>query len=89
MDGEVVQGDIINEPSVEKVDKHILERLDQMVLNAESPEEVLACTEAFAKYLAARRNNDTISAGETDEERAQRVRQATVADILKGDKTGV
>lgn len=71
--------DIVEEyPSVEKVDNNILRRFDELVQTADA-EALARLLESWAKYIAARRNNDVFGKEETEEERQRR----KVADILE------
>lgn len=80
---ELCQGEVVSEADIEQVNKHALEKLDSLILSAKEPDAILTCVEALAKYNTSIRNNKVFTPEETEEERNQRVRQATVADILK------
>lgn len=68
MEGELLGGEV----SVEQVNRHLLEKLDYLILHAESPEVIASLTDSLAKYNASIRNNAIFAPEETPEERQQR-----------------
>lgn len=84
MDGEVISGEIMDgHPTVEQVNQHLLEKLDNLILNADDPETIASLTESLSKYNASIRNNAIFSPKETDEERKERERSAVIKEMLK------
>ena len=79
----VVTGEIVGISDIESVNKHALEKLDALILESKNPEEILTCVEALAKYNTSIRNNQVFTPEESEEEKNQKARQATVAEILK------
>lgn len=79
----VITGEVVGISDIESVNKHALEKLDALILESKNPEEILTCVEALAKYNTSIRNNQVFAPEETEEEKRQKDRQATVADILK------
>lgn len=70
-------------PTIEEVDDHLLQRFDELVQNA-NPEEMAHLLESWAKYVSARKNNDSLGKAETPEEKQQR----EVAEVLEAEING-
>ena len=79
----VITGEVVGISDIEAVNKHALEKLDALILESKDPEEILTCVEALAKYNTSIRNNQVCTPEESEEEKNQKARQATVAEILK------
>lgn len=70
-------------PTIEEVDDHLLQRFDELVQNA-NPEEMAHLLESWAKYVSARKNNDSFGKAETPEEKQQR----EIAEVLEAEING-
>lgn len=87
MEGEVISGELVGDnPTVETVNKHLLEKLDTLILSIDAktdPELVKVLTESVAKYNTSIKNSSIFEPKETEEERNAKARSAVLGDILK------
>lgn len=66
-----------------RLNDHLIERLDQVILSTENAEDLLNLTEAVAKLNASFRNNNQLVQPETEEERQAKA----VADMFGEELT--
>lgn len=86
MDGEVIEAKI-KEASLESVNKHLLNKLDDLIESVDAksdPELVKVLTESVAKLNTSFKGNDIFTPQETEEERREREKREVLQDILKG-----
>lgn len=86
MDGEVIEVKI-KEASLESVNKHLLNKLDDLIESVDAksdPELVKVLTESVAKLNTSFKGNDIFTPQETEEERKEREKREVLQDILKG-----
>lgn len=86
MDGEVIEAKI-KEASLESVNKHLLNKLDDLIESVDAksdPELVKVLTESVAKLNTSFKGNDIFTPQETEEERKEREKREVLQDILKG-----
>lgn len=83
MEGELVGPGAV---TIESVNTHLLEKLDDLILNSDSfenPDMIRALTESLAKLNTSLRNNDIFAQEDTEEVR--RKNRASVAEeLLRG-----
>lgn len=80
----VVTGEVLDgSPTVEDVNQHFLEKLDQLILKTEDSEEIKALGESLARYNTSIRNND-IFTQESEEERINREISKNIQDAIHG-----
>lgn len=70
-------------PTLNDLNTHLIERLDEVIRSTTNAEALLSLTEAVAKLNASSRNNNQLERPETDEER-----QAKEVANLFGDELG-
>lgn len=74
----------VNAVSLEEVNEVLLQRLLELIQNANA-EEILAITDSVAKLNASRRNSDQFARPETAEEKLNREQQELFGEVLKGE----
>ncbi len=74
----------INAPTLSEVNSHLLEKLNAMVQNASTPEEILTLTESIAKLNTSMRNNNQFEKPENEDTRSEKERAATLAEVITG-----
>lgn len=70
--------------SLEEVNQNLLERLNALIDEADTAEEMLKLTESIAKLNASFRNNDQFLRPETADERAERESREALAKAING-----
>lgn len=74
----------INALTLEDVNQNLLERLNVLIDEAETAEEMLKLTDSVAKLNASYRNNDQFGRPETADERAERESREALAKAING-----
>ena len=74
MEAEVVEAKIKGHASIEDVNVHLLDKLDELIddINPKDADMVRAITESVAKLNASLKGNNIFTPRETDEERLER-----------------
>lgn len=75
----------LNALTLEDVNQNLLERLNALIGEVETAEEMLKLTEAIAKLNASFRNNDQFMRPETADERAERESREALAKAINGE----
>lgn len=75
----------INALTLEDVNQNLLERLNVLIDEAETAEEMLKLTDSVAKLNASYRNNDQFGRPETADERAERESREALAKAINGE----
>lgn len=81
-----MQGEVVSVADIESVNKHLLEKLDDLIMRSDSfkdPDMIRALTESIAKLNASLRNND-IFAQEDPEEKRKKDKAQLAEEILRG-----
>lgn len=71
-------------PTLEEVNTHLLERLDELVQDA-SPEDLLKIAETVAKLNASSRNNDLVAARIDEAEAQKKKEQEMFGHLSEGE----
>lgn len=71
-------------PTLEEVNAHLLERLDEIIQDAE-PADLLKVAETIAKLNASSRNNDLVAARIDEAERQQKQEQEMFGHLKEGE----
>lgn len=74
----------INPVTLEEVNQNLLERLNVLIDEAETADEMLKLTESIAKLNSSFRNNDQFMRPETADERAERESREALAKAING-----
>ena len=72
----------INPVTLEEVNEHLLERLDELIGEADAA-SLLDIAEAVAKLNASRRNSDQFTKPESQEARAERDATEALVSVMK------
>lgn len=74
MEAEVVETKVKKHASIEDVNVHLLDKLDELIddINPKDADMVRAITESVAKLNASLKGNNIFTPRETDEERLER-----------------
>ena len=86
MEAEVIEAKV-NEASLESVNKHLLNKLDDLIESVDAktnPELVKVLTESVAKLNTSFKGNDIFAPQETPEQRAAREQKEVLEGVLKG-----
>lgn len=75
----------INALTLEDVNQNLLERLNVLIDEAETAEEMLKLIDSVAKLNASYRNNDQFGRPETADERAERESREALAKAINGE----
>lgn len=81
-----MEGEVVGVTSIESVNKHLLEKLDDLIMHSDSfedPDMIRALTESIAKLNTSLRNND-IFAQEDPEEVRKKNRTNVAEELLRG-----
>lgn len=81
-----MEGEVVGVTSIESVNKHLLEKLDDLIMHSDSfenPDMIRALTESIAKLNTSLRNND-IFAQEDPEEIRKKNRASVAEELLRG-----
>ena len=87
MEGEVIEAKV-NNPSIEDVNRHLLNKLDELIESTDAktnPELVKVITESVAKLNASLKGNDIFTPQETAEEKKAREAREAIAKAMKGE----
>lgn len=74
----------INPITLEDVNSHLLERLNTLIDEEDTPEGFLKITEAVAKLNSSYRNNGQFTVPESADERAERESREALAKAING-----
>lgn len=87
MEAEVVETKIRRHSSIEDVNLHLLDKLDELIdaIDGKDADMVRAITESVAKLNASLKGNNIFTPQETDEERLEREANDVLRDALSGD----
>lgn len=83
-----MEGEVVGVTSIESVNKHLLEKLDDLIMHSDSfkdPDMIRALTESIAKLNTSLRNNDIFA--QEDPEEVRKKNRANVAEELLRGKT--
>ena len=72
----------INPVTLEEVNEHLLERLDELIAEADAA-SLLDIAEAVAKLNASRRNSDQFTKPESQEAKAERDATEALVSVMK------
>lgn len=86
MDGEVIEAKVKKHSSIEDVNVHLLDKLDELIDTVDSKDSdmIRAITESVAKLNASLKGNDIFTPKETEEERKEREATEVLAEAMKG-----
>lgn len=86
MDGEVIEVQTKKHASIEDVNIHLLDKLDDLIkeMDGKDSEMIRAVTESIAKLNASLKGNNIFTPQETEEEKKEREKREVLQDILKG-----
>lgn len=86
MEAEVVEAKVKKHASIEDVNVHLLDKLDELIddINPKDADMVRAITESVAKLNASLKGNNIFKPQETEEERLEREAGDVLADALRG-----
>lgn len=87
MEAEVVEVKTKEHSSIEDVNVHLLDKLDELIddINPKDADMVRAITESVAKLNASLKGNNIFTPQETAEERKTREAQEAILGAMKGD----
>ena len=74
----------INPITLEDINSHLLERLNTLIDEEDTPEGFLKITEAVAKLNSSYRNNGQFTVPESADERAERESREALAKAING-----
>lgn len=86
MEAEVVEAKVREHATIEDVNVHLLDKLDELIddINPKDADMVRALTESVAKLNASLKGNNIFTPQETDAERKEREAAEALADAMKG-----
>ena len=86
MDGEVIEVKTKKHSSIEDVNIHLLDKLDDLIkeMDGKDSEMIRAVTESVAKLNASLKGNNIFTPQETEEERKEREATEVLAEAMKG-----
>lgn len=84
MEAEVIEARIKKHASIEDVNVHLLDKLDELIddINPKDADMVRAITESVAKLNASLKGNNIFTPQETDEERREREATEIMAQAM-------
>lgn len=84
MEAEVVEVKVKKHASIEDVNVHLLDKLDELIddINPKDADMVRAITESVAKLNASLKGNNIFTPQETDEERREREATEIMAQAM-------
>lgn len=87
MEAEVIEAKVRKHASIEDVNVHLLDKLDELIddINPKDADMVRAITESVAKLNASLKGNNIFKPQETDEERLEREANSALRDALSGN----
>lgn len=75
----------INPLTLEEVNQRLLEKLNQLIDETDSPDGMLKITESIAKLNSSYRNNDQFVRPESADERAERESREALVRVINGE----
>jgi nitrate reductase NapAB chaperone NapD len=86
MEAEVIEAKIKKHASIEDVNVHLLDKLDELIdaVNGKDADMVRAITESVAKLNASLKGNDIFTQQETEEERIEREQKEVLQNVMQG-----
>lgn len=86
MEGEVVEVKVKEHSSIEDVNLHLLDKLDELIdaIDGKDADMVRAITESVAKLNASLKGNDIFTPQESEEEKKARQTREAVLSAMKG-----
>lgn len=86
MDGEVIEVKTKKHSSIEDVNIHLLDKIDDLIkeMDGKDSEMIRAVTESVAKLNASLKGNNIFTPQETEEERKEREATEVLAEAMKG-----
>lgn len=86
MDAEVVDVKVKKHSSIEDVNVHLLDKLDELIdaVDGKDSDMVRAITESVAKLNASLKGNNIFTPQETEEERIEREQKEVLEGVLNG-----
>lgn len=87
MDAEVIEVKTKKHSSIEDVNVHLLDKLDELIdaVDGKDSDMVRAITESVAKLNASLKGNNIFTPQETEEERLEREQKEVLEGVLKGN----
>lgn len=87
MDGEVIEAKVRGHATIEDVNVHLLDKLDELIddINPKDADMVRALTESVAKLNASLKGNNIFTPQETEEEKREREAQEAILGAMKGE----
>lgn len=73
-------------PDIETVNKNLLSKLNELILEATEPDQIASLTDSVAKYNTSIRNNDIFSPKESEEAKIDRQKREIFGAALKGEE---
>ena len=87
MDAEVIEVKTQKHSTIEDVNTHLLDKLDDLIESTDAktdPEMVKVITESVAKLNASLKGNNIFTPAETEEERLEREQKEVLGEIMQG-----
>ena len=86
MDAEVIEVKTKKHSSIEDVNIHLLDKLDELIdaVDGKDSDMVRAITESVAKLNASLKGNNIFTPQETEEERLEREQKEVLGEIMQG-----
>ena len=86
MDAEVIEAKIKKHSTIEDVNTHLLDKLDELIdtVDSKNSDMVRAITESVAKLNASLKGNNIFTPQETEEERLEREQKEVLGEIMQG-----
>ena len=86
MDAEVIEVKTKKHSSIEDVNVHLLDKLDELIdaVDGKDSDMVRAITESVAKLNASLKGNNIFTPQETEEERIAREQKEVLGEIMQG-----
>lgn len=86
MEAEVVEARVREHATIEDVNVHLLDKLDELIddINPKDADMVRALTESVAKLNASLKGNNIFTPQETEAERKEREATEALADAMRG-----
>ena len=86
MDAEVIEVKTKKHSSIEDVNVHLLDKLDELIdaVDGTDSDMVRAITESVAKLNASLKGNNIFTPQETEEERIEREQKEVLGEIMQG-----
>lgn len=86
MDAEVVEAKVKKHSSIEDVNIHLLDKLDELIeaIDGKDSEMVRAITESVAKLNASLKGNNIFTPQETEAQRMEREAEEALAEVMRG-----